>query len=97
MWKPTFSVGSFLNIALSSEQLARQKGCMACHDIKTKKVGPSYTDIAKRYECRGDALDSLTEKTFKGGAGVWGSIPMPPQKIPEAEARQIVQWIISLD
>ncbi len=75
MCKPTFSVGSFLNIALSSEQLARQKGCMACHDIKAKKVGPSYTDIAKKYKGRGDAVDYLTEKTLKGGAGVWGSIP----------------------
>ncbi len=43
------------------------------------------------------ALDYFTEKTLKGGAGVWGSIPMPPQKIPEAEARQIVQWILSLE
>ncbi len=97
MWKLIFSVGLFLNIALANEQLARQRGCMACHDIKAKKVGPSYTDIAKKYKGRGDAVDYLTEKTLKGGAGVWGSIPMPPQKIPEAEARQIVQWILSLE
>ncbi|WP_438617126.1 c-type cytochrome [Pampinifervens diazotrophicum] len=43
------------------------------------------------------ALDYLTEKTLKGGAGVWGSIPMLPQKVKEAEARQIVKWILSLE
>ncbi len=48
---------------------------MACHDIKAKKVRPSYTDIAKKYKGRGDAVDYLTEKTLKGGVGVWGSIP----------------------
>ncbi len=97
MWKLIFAVGLLLNITLANEQLARQRGCMACHDIKAKKVGPSYTDIAKKYKGKGDAVDYLTEKTLKGGAGVWGSIPMPPQKIPEAEARQIVQWILSLE
>ncbi len=70
---------------------------MACHDVKAKKVGPSYTDIAKKYKGRQDTVDYLTEKTLKGSAGVWGNVPMPPQKIPEAEARQIVQWILSLE
>ncbi len=97
MWKSFLTAGLTLSLSLANEQLARQRGCMACHDIKAKKVGPSYTDIAKKYKGRQDAVDYLTEKTLKGGAGVWGSIPMPPQKIPEAEARQIVQWILSLE
>ncbi|RMG99804.1 MAG: cytochrome C biogenesis protein CcsA, partial [Aquificota bacterium] len=41
-------VVGFAGMSLASEQLARQKGCMACHDMKAKKVGPSYADIAKK-------------------------------------------------
>jgi len=42
------------------------------------------------------ALD-YQKKPSKAVRVFWGSIPMPPQKIPEAEARQIVQWILSLE
>lgn len=91
------TVALFLNLALAGEQLAREKGCTACHDTKAKKVGPTYVDIAKKYKGRADAVSYLVEKTIKGSAGVWGNIPMPPQNISETEAKQIVQWILSLN
>ncbi len=89
-------VVGFAGFSLANEQLAKQKGCMACHDLKAKKVGPTYTDIAKKYAGRADAVDYLAGKIKKGGAGVWGSIPMPPQNVSDAEAKQIAQWIMSV-
>ncbi|MFN3975479.1 MAG: c-type cytochrome [Aquificaceae bacterium] len=89
-------VVGFAGFSLASEQLARQKGCFACHDLKAKKVGPSFADIAKKYAGRADAVNYLAEKTRKGGSGVWGSIPMPPQNVSDAEAKQIAQWILSV-
>ncbi|MCS6958246.1 MAG: c-type cytochrome [Aquificaceae bacterium] len=82
--------------SFASEQLAKQKGCMACHDIKAKKVGPSYADIAKKYAGRADAVDYLAGKIKKGGVGVWGSVPMPPQNVTDAEAKQLAQWVMSV-
>ncbi|MCX7989129.1 MAG: c-type cytochrome, partial [Aquificaceae bacterium] len=52
-------VVGFVGASFASEQLAKQKGCMACHDMKAKKVGPSYADIAKKYAGRADAVDYL--------------------------------------
>ena len=83
-------------LSMANEQLAKQKGCMACHDLKAKKVGPSFADVAKKYAGRADAVDYLAEKTKKGGAGVWGSVPMPPQNVSDAEAKQLAQWIMSV-
>ncbi|WP_448587941.1 c-type cytochrome [Thermocrinis sp.] len=85
-----------VSLSFASQQLAQQKGCMACHDMKAKKVGPSYTDMAKKYAGKADAVDYLAGKIKKGGAGVWGSVPMPPQNVTDAEAKQLAQWIMTV-
>ncbi|MCS7262225.1 MAG: c-type cytochrome [Aquificaceae bacterium] len=90
------AVVSLAGASLASEQLANQKGCMACHAKNAKKVGPSYADIAKRYAGRPDAVDYLAGKIKKGGVGVWGQVPMPAQNVTDAEARQLAQWVLSV-
>lgn len=75
--------------------LANEKGCMACHGIANKIVGPAYTDIAAKYKGQTDAVATLTAKVKAGGQGVWGAIPMPPQgHVKDEEIKQIVQWIL---
>jgi cytochrome c len=85
-----------VSVAFADQKLAQQKGCMACHDMKAKKVGPSYADIATKHADKPDAVDYLAGKIKKGGAGVWGSIPMPPQNVSDAEAKQLAKWILSV-
>jgi cytochrome c len=63
--------------ALADLQLATAKNCMACHAVATKLVGPSYKDVAAKYAGQKDAVDKLAAKIVKGGAGVWGPVPMP--------------------
>ena len=82
--------------AQANADLAKQKNCMACHAIDKKLVGPAYKDVAAKYAGQKDAVDKLTQKVMKGGAGVWGPVPMPPNpQVSEAEARQLVQWVLS--
>ena len=76
--------------------LATAKGCMACHDIGAKKVGPAYTEVAKKYAGQKDAEAKLADKVKKGGQGVWGQVPMPPNAaVPEADIKTLVKWILS--
>ena len=83
--------------AWASPELAQQKTCMACHAVDRKVVGPSYKDVAAKYAGQKDAVDKLAEKIVKGGAGVWGPVPMPANpKVSAAEARQLATWILSL-
>jgi len=82
--------------ALASEDLAKKSGCLTCHAIDKKVIGPSYKEIAARY--RGDAAAEarLIEKLKKGGAGIWGEIFMPPmQTVPEDDIKILVKWILA--
>ena len=83
--------------AFAQQDLAQKKNCMSCHAIDKKLVGPAYKDVAAKYAGQKDAVDKLADKVVKGGSGVWGNIPMPANpQVTEAEAKQIVAWIMTL-
>ncbi len=83
--------------AFADEALAKAKNCMACHAIDKKVVGPAYKDVAKKYAGDAKAADMLAAKVIKGGAGVWGPVPMPANaQVNEAESKKLVAWILSL-
>ena len=90
-------VGAAAAPAFADPELAQKKNCMACHAIDKKLVGPAYKDVAAKYAGQKDAADKLALKVMKGGTGVWGAIPMPANpQVSEAEAKQLVQWVLSL-
>ncbi len=78
------------------QALAEKKGCFACHDVNRKKVGPSYSEIAKRYAGKEKALEELVRSITKGSMGKWGSIPMTPQPTTQEEAKKLAEWILGL-
>lgn len=83
--------------AWAQQDLAQKKNCLACHSVNQKVVGPSYKEIATKYAGQADAAAKLVPKVMKGGSGVWGAVPMPANpQVNEAEAKQLVQWILSL-
>jgi cytochrome c len=83
--------------ALADEALAKSKNCLACHAADKKLVGPSYKDIAKKYAGDAKAVDMLATKIQKGGAGVWGAIPMPANpQVSDAEAKKLSAWILGM-
>jgi cytochrome c len=87
----------FSNTAFASEQLAREKNCLACHAIDNKLVGPAYKEVAAKYKGDKSAEDKLAAKVMKGGSGVWGQIPMPANpQVTAAEAKTLVKWVLSL-
>ena len=83
--------------AMADEALAKSKNCMACHAIDKKLVGPAYKDVAKKYAGQKDAEATLVTHVIKGSKGVWGPVPMPANvNVNEAEAKQLVSWVMSL-
>jgi cytochrome c len=82
---------------MADEALAKSKNCLACHGIDNKIVGPAFKDVAAKYKGDASAVAALATKVIKGGGGVWGSIPMPPNStVSQAEAEQLVKWVLSL-
>lgn len=101
MKKTAFALAALAGFAVlpaqASEELARKYACMSCHNLKgAKTVGPTYLDVAKKYAGQKDAESKLAEKVKKGGAGVWGQVPMPPNpSVPDADLRALVKWILA--
>jgi cytochrome c len=76
--------------------LFKNENCSACHAPNAKLVGPSIADIAKKYEGQTSAVDKLMAKVKVGGAGVWGSIPMPAQaQLSDEDRKTLVVWMLS--
>lgn len=70
--------------------LMQKHSCTACHSVDKKIVGPSFQDIAKKHAGK---VEYLAGKIKTGGMGVWGSVPMPPQSVSDAEAKTLATWI----
>jgi cytochrome c len=82
--------------ASANEALAKKHACFACHAVDKKLVGPAYKDVAAKYRNDKQAEARLVEKVKKGGTGVWGQVPMPPNAaVPDADVRALVKWILS--
>ena len=83
--------------ASAQEALAKKHNCFACHAVDKKVVGPAYKDVAAKYRGDKTAEAKLFEKVKKGGAGVWGQVPMPPNStVPDADIKALVHWVLSL-
>lgn len=87
--------------AAADEALASRAGCLQCHSVDRKVVGPAFRDVATRYRNDARAREKLREKVKKGGKGNWievtGGVPMPPHSalLSDAEVRQLVDWVLS--
>jgi cytochrome c len=84
--------------AAANEALAKQSGCLACHGIDKKVLGPGLKDIAAKYKGDKSAEAKLVTKVKVGGSGVWGPMPMPANspQVKDADIQTIVKWILSL-
>lgn len=81
----------------AAAQLAQKNSCTACHAADKKLVGPSWGDIAKKYAGDAGAEARLVAKVKKGGAGVWGPVPMPPNvTVKDADIKTIVQYVLTV-
>ena len=83
-------------LAQKAEDLMKTNGCINCHDVSTKKVGPAFKDIAAKYKGK-DVTAQLVDKVRKGGSGSFGPIPMSPNgpdKIDDADLKAAVEFIL---
>jgi cytochrome c len=81
----------------SPEELMKKNACVACHAVEKKMVGPAYKEVAVKYRGQKDIEIKLVDKVKKGGVGAWGQIPMPPNpSVSDADARALVNWILTL-
>lgn len=73
--------------------LTRKHACSSCHDLQREVLGPPFRAVAQKYAGRADAADHLSRAIAGGSSGVWGTVAMPAQTVPEADRRAIAQWL----
>ena len=82
--------------AWANADLAKKNNCLACHAADKKMVGPSYSDVAKKYAGQKDAAANLAKSIKAGGSGKWGPVPMPAQAaLSDADALTLATWILA--
>ncbi len=80
----------------ADEKLAQSNGCMTCHQIDKKVLGPSFKDVAAKYKGDKAAEANMVKKVKEGGKGAWGEMPMPPNAhVKDADITAIVKWIMA--
>ena len=79
--------------------LEKVKGsdCTGCHQVERKLIGPSYADVAAKYENTEENVTMLAQKVIAGGVGVWGEIPMAAHpNLTEEDAKDMVRYVLLL-
>jgi cytochrome c len=77
--------------------LLKKNNCLACHTIEKKAFGPAYKEIAAKYRGQADAESKLIAKVTKGGAGSWGTVPMPAMHAKAEDIQSMVKFVLSLN
>ena len=77
-------------------RLSGTYGCMACHGMVRKQVGPGFAQIAARYAGDSAAPARLAGKIRGGSVGTWGRVIMPRQpKMTVAESETLARWVLA--
>ena len=88
--------------AAGALSVARQNGCLNCHNVTSSIVGPAWDLVSVRYKDSPDARSYLIEKVKKGGNGAWNDItggakmPAHETRVSQEHIEQIVDFILSL-
>ena len=93
-WASVPSTGGAATTDAAATQLLTKYNCQACHTVDKKLVGPAYKEVAAKYAGDTAAPAKLEQKVKNGGSGVWGAIPMPPNNVPDADLKILVEWIL---
>jgi cytochrome c len=74
--------------ANAQEDKAKAAGCMNCHAVDTKKIGPAFKDIAAKYKGNADAEAKLVGELSSGKGH-------PAVKASADDVKSLVKWVLS--
>lgn len=83
------------------EKIFKDKGCVVCHQLDTKLIGPALKDIAKAYTGEKDNLNSFLKGNSKSIIDPEQHAIMEPQiaitkAMSDADRMAIVEYLLSI-
>jgi cytochrome c len=97
LWLASSSANAAIDDAKAAE-LMKTGGCIACHTVDKKLVGPAYKDVAAKRKGEADALATMEKAVRAGSKGVYSPVPMvptPASKLGDDDLRSLLQWVLS--
>lgn len=82
--------------AAEGQSLIEGSDCLGCHKVDEKMIGPSYKEVAAKYDNTPENVEKLADQIIKGSSGVWGDVPMPAHGFSKENAKYMVTYILSL-
>ena len=77
------------------ERLLADNGCVACHAVDKRVIGPAFREVAGKYKGEASAAAHLEGKIRQGGSGVWGQVPMPPNpQLGDEDLKRLTAWVL---
>lgn len=74
-----------------------QSDCPSCHMVERKIVGPSYAEVAAKYESTEENIEMLASHVMNGHVGTWGEVPMPAHPtLSQEDAEDMVRYVLLL-
>jgi cytochrome c len=77
------------SVASAQDALAKSSGCLNCHAVDTKKMGPAFKDVAAKYKGKADAEATLETKISSGKGH-------PAVKASADDVKSLVKWVLSM-
>lgn len=97
---PLLFMACISSAAQADQMLAMQSGCLGCHKVDSKLVGPAFKDIAAKYADDPSQIDRLASKVKAGSTPgeplIWGSVAMPPNQAKPEAIHKVVEWVMTL-
>ena len=75
--------------ANASSELAKKSGCLNCHAVAEKKVGPAFKDVSAANKGKAGADAALVAK-------ITGGKDHPKVKASEDDVKTLVKWVLTL-
>ena len=103
--KKILALAALASLALPSQaddqatamDIAKKNGCLACHALDKKLVGPAWAEVGKKYAGDPAAAEQLVVKVKKGTKGTWGAVPMPPNAtVKDTDIKVLVDFVLTL-
>ena len=78
------------------KELLQASGCLSCHSIEEKIVGPAFRSVAAKYASDADAVSTLSQSIKNGSRGKWGRMPMPPHStLSNEDLTALASWVLT--
>lgn len=81
-------------------ELAKESGCLACHSVDKKVIGPAWRDVAAKYRGQSDAKASVINSITKGSSGKWGgpmAMPANSPRVSDDNIARLAGFVLSLE